>query len=300
MRKEFLYGKKIKELRERLAWTQEQLATAARVEPRTVQRVEKDLTKNPETLQAIAGAFDVELDTIRITRMFADSKLLHAWLVTGIRQFVRVQEAHPWQSCYRSVIAPLTEEGQDEVDELLKRIFCDREYIEPHETELWDCYIQQIQEPLQSLFDLGLAIFVLDETRDLLLPSGGDMKPLKEYIDNWRVQHLLVIPRHGCFRLGESEPLHLFNDSCETGLNALFRTAKRQTHGTQVYSNALWAALKPGGEDSVCWCDTCFPSLPGGGRVTFEYIERVTGWNRAQLHALCDAITGQPYLEGLA
>jgi transcriptional regulator with XRE-family HTH domain len=137
MRKEFLYGKKIKEHREQRAWTQEQLAAAARVEPRTVQRVEKDLTKNPETLQAIAGAFDVELDALRITRMFADSKLVRAWLVTSNRQFVQVQEAHPWQSCYRSVIAPLTEEEQSQVDELLKRVFCDREYIEPYETELW-------------------------------------------------------------------------------------------------------------------------------------------------------------------
>jgi len=44
MKKEFRYGKKIKEMREARAWTQEQLAEAADIETRTVQRVEKGLT----------------------------------------------------------------------------------------------------------------------------------------------------------------------------------------------------------------------------------------------------------------
>ncbi len=56
MRIEFRYGKKIQQAREARAWTQEQLAIAAGVEPRTIQRVERDQTKNPETLQAIAAA----------------------------------------------------------------------------------------------------------------------------------------------------------------------------------------------------------------------------------------------------
>jgi transcriptional regulator with XRE-family HTH domain len=49
MRTEFRYGKKIRQLREERAWTHEQLAAIAGVEPRTIQRVEgiKPRTKRP-------------------------------------------------------------------------------------------------------------------------------------------------------------------------------------------------------------------------------------------------------------
>lgn len=301
MKVEFRYGKKIQQLRDDRAWTQEQLAAIAGVETRTIQRVEKDQTKNQETLLAIAAAFDVGLNAIRTKWRVAESRLLRTWLVTSYNEFVRVQEAHPWQMSYRSVIAPLTEEGQTQADELVSRIFADREYIEPYETDLWDCYIRNIKEPLQSLFGMGLAIFILDERRDLLLPTIGDLKPISDCMD-CRVQHTMIIPRLGCFRLDATEPLHLFNDSCAVAGKALFRTAKHHDIGMQVhvYSNALWAATQAGGEDAVRWCDDCFPPLYGGAHISFEYIEQVTGLNRYQLHALCDANTGQPFIEGLA
>jgi hypothetical protein len=243
----------------------------------------------------------VGLDAIRTKWRVAESRLLRTWLVTSYNEFVRVQEAHPWQMSYRSVIAPLTDEGQTQADELVSQIFADREYIEPYETDLWDCYIRCIREPLQSLFGLGLAIFILDERRDLLLPSIGDLKPISDCMD-CRVQHTMIIPRHGCFRLNATEPLHLFNDSCSVAGEALFRAAKHHDIGmpVHVYSNALWAATQAGGEDAVRWCGTCFPPLNGGARISFEYIEQVTGLKRHQLHALCDAITGQPFIEGLA
>jgi transcriptional regulator with XRE-family HTH domain len=301
MKVEFRYGKKIQQLREERAWTQEQLATIAGVETRTIQRVEKGQTKSSETLKAIAAAFDLNVDALRTKWRVAESRLLRTWLVTTYREFVTVQEAHPWQMSYRSVIAPLTEEGRTQADELLSEIFADREYIEPYETELWDCYIRCINEPLQSLFGMGLAIFILDERRDLLLPGIGDLKPLSDYMD-CRVQHTMITPRHGCFRLDATEPLHLFNDSCSVAGEALFRAAKHHDIGmpVHVYSNALWAATQAGGEEAVRWCDTCFPPLYGGARISFEYIEQVTGLKRHQLHALCDAITGQPFIEGLA
>src|SRR3984885_12912155 len=301
MKVEFRYGKKVQQLRDERAWTQEQLAAIAGVETRTIQRVEKDQTKNQETLLAIAAAFDVGLDAIRTKWRVAESRLLRTWLVTSYNEFVRVQEAHPWQMSYRSVIAPLTEDGQTQADELVSQIFADREYIEPYETDLRDCYIRGIKDPLQSLFGMGLAVFILDERRDLLLPSIGELKPLSDCMD-CRVQHTMIIPRHGCFRLDATEPLHLFNDSCSVAGEALFRMAKQHDIGVpvHVYSNALWAATQAGGEDAVRWCENCFPPLYGGAHISFEYIEQVTGLNRYQLHALCDAITGQPFIEGLA
>ena len=51
--------------RERAAWTQEHLADAASIEVRTVQRAEKGKHISAETLQAIAGAFDMSVDGLR-------------------------------------------------------------------------------------------------------------------------------------------------------------------------------------------------------------------------------------------
>ncbi len=301
MRIEFRYGKRIQQERECRAWTQEHLAQVAGIDTRTVQRVEKGETKSRETLLAIAAAFDMDLDALRTKWRIAESRLVRTWRVTSHREFVTAQEAHPWQMSCRSVVAPLEEEERTQAEELLERIFSDREYIEPYETELWRCWTQGTEEPLESLFELELAIFILDEQRDLLLPTVGEIKPSSDHME-CRMQHIMVIPKHGCFRLSATEPLHSFNSACSVAGKSLLQATKGSDVGMPVYaySNALWAAAEPGGEKTVRWCDTCFPPLYGGARLSFEYIEQVTGWNRAQLHGLCEAITGQPFLEGLA
>src|SRR5438128_1914395 len=115
MRKEFRYGKKIRQLREERSWTQEQLAELASVEVRTVQRVEKNVTRNAETLQAIAGAFDVNLDSVRTTLLIPESKVLRTLLVTTYEEFVAAEEAHRHQAFARTTLAPLSEEKRKEV-----------------------------------------------------------------------------------------------------------------------------------------------------------------------------------------
>ena len=50
---------KLKQLRERRGWSQDQLATAAGVSVRTVQRAEKDGTASRETKVCLAAALDV-------------------------------------------------------------------------------------------------------------------------------------------------------------------------------------------------------------------------------------------------
>jgi transcriptional regulator with XRE-family HTH domain len=92
MKKEFRYGKKIKEMREARAWTQEQLAEAADIETRTVQRVERGLTKSPETLQAIAGAFNVDIESLRSTWLIPKSRLTRTHFVDSYERFVGVEE----------------------------------------------------------------------------------------------------------------------------------------------------------------------------------------------------------------
>jgi transcriptional regulator with XRE-family HTH domain len=51
--------------RERLSWTQEQLAAAADVSVRTVQRAEEGQVIAAESLQALAGALDVTQELLR-------------------------------------------------------------------------------------------------------------------------------------------------------------------------------------------------------------------------------------------
>jgi transcriptional regulator with XRE-family HTH domain len=89
-------GTNIRSLRERKAWTQEQLAGAARVALRTVQRAEEG-TMSAETKAAIAGALDVPVEkldaeacpTIQPILMYEDSRAAVDWLVTAFGFAVR-------------------------------------------------------------------------------------------------------------------------------------------------------------------------------------------------------------------
>lgn len=55
-------AKIVKELRERRAWPQEQLAQVAEVSVRTIQRIESGLPVRLDTLQAIASAFEIDVN----------------------------------------------------------------------------------------------------------------------------------------------------------------------------------------------------------------------------------------------
>ena len=300
MRKEFRYGKRIQELREERAWTQEHLAAVAGLSPRTVQRVEKDRTQDAETIKAVAAAFDVDLERLRTTYLVPESRLMRTRLVTAVKEFVSAE--HEGHHAYSRVkMVPLKDELEEQTDSLLDQVFCDRVYVEPDEPELWQSYIESVKEPLQSLFDLGLAFFLLDERRDLLLPAiPGLPKPSADHIENWRVRHYLLVARHGCFQAGCADTLHRFNDSCRSAGDSLFNAIKEEDKGLYVFGNALFAVTNAGGEDAIRWCETCFPPTPTGTRIGLEYLEQVTGMTRAQLHAIEEEIAGQSFLHGLA
>jgi transcriptional regulator with XRE-family HTH domain len=66
----------IRALRERCCWTQEQLAEAAQVNLRTVQRAEAAQGASAETLLALAGAFNVDVEFLRFdTKAFLAREL---------------------------------------------------------------------------------------------------------------------------------------------------------------------------------------------------------------------------------
>jgi uncharacterized glyoxalase superfamily protein PhnB/DNA-binding XRE family transcriptional regulator len=86
----------IRALREKKAWTQEQLAGAARISPRTVQRAE-DGVMSAETKAAIAGALDVPVEALALEArptmmpilMYEDSRAAVDWLVKAFGFTVR-------------------------------------------------------------------------------------------------------------------------------------------------------------------------------------------------------------------
>jgi transcriptional regulator with XRE-family HTH domain len=290
MKREFRYGKQVREMREARAWTQEQLAEAADIETRTVQRVEKDLTKSPETLQAIAGAFDVDLDRLRGTRLIAESRLLAARFVNSHEQFIRVQERYESHASSRGIMAPLTKEGKKQVNDLLDEMFADRELIEPDERELWKSYVELTEGPFASFLDFDLAMFVMDEHRERFSPKDGPGNP---GVYDWRIQHFLVVPRHGCFRAAPSEPLHRFDRDCPAAGELVYKAVKPNI-GLYVFTNVFVALL-----ETTNWCDVCFPKHSDGSRLTIEYLEQVTGLRRDQWADLAETDTNEDLLQGL-
>src|SRR5437879_2801747 len=127
MKTEFRYGQKIKQYREARGWTQEHLAAVSGVEARTIQRVERNQTKSPETLQAIAAAFNLDLDALRTTWRMAESRLTHAQLVTTYADFIAAEEQNCWHAFSRCMVVPLKDDFRGEVEDLCDRVFADRD-----------------------------------------------------------------------------------------------------------------------------------------------------------------------------
>jgi transcriptional regulator with XRE-family HTH domain len=300
MRKEFRYGKRIQELRRQREWTQEQLAQAAGFDARTVQRVERDQTRNAETLQAIAGAFDVDLESLRITVRIPESRLLQTHFVTTHKEFIAAEEAFPSHAATRGILASLNDDCSGEIDELVERVFADHELISPSEPELWREYVRYSREPLNELLGMGFAFLLLDERRDLLLRSvPGLPKPESDFIDDWRIRHYLLVGRHGCFQQETTGSLHRFDGGCRDAGEALWKRHE-SNDGMYVYANVLYAIIRAGDERSVQWCDRCFPAFENGARVSSDYLEQITGMTRQKLYAVYEDMNETKFLQGLS
>ena len=59
-------GNRIREMRERRVWSQEQLAEIADLNVRTIQRVEAGHGASFETLKALASAFETDVDALLV------------------------------------------------------------------------------------------------------------------------------------------------------------------------------------------------------------------------------------------
>lgn len=301
MRREFRYGKRIQELRQEHAWTQEQLAAAAELEVRTIQRAEKDKTQCAETLQAIAGAFDVELSAMRTTRFTPEHRLLRAELVTSYEEFVALEVARGREAFAKTIMVPVQEKRYAEIEELWELIFADRELIEPDEPELWNSYVTYIKEPMTQLFDMRLAIFTVDEFREAL-PSPESHSMPDSPANGLTVRHHVAVPRHGCYQTKIGQ-FHRFDVSCVGGYREFLKSLRKGIEPVLICHNAVFPLERPNGEPEIRWCSHCFPTTDTGGHISEDYVASVLGLSIPELRkatAIFSEMAGDDSLLGLS
>jgi DNA-binding XRE family transcriptional regulator len=99
-------AKLVCELRATCAWSQDELATAAGVNLRTIQRIENLGSASLQSAKAIASALEVELDDLKPTQEITMSKYEYKTVVLPFK-FGIFKQGVP------DIKAALTKEGQD-------------------------------------------------------------------------------------------------------------------------------------------------------------------------------------------
>lgn len=282
MRTETRLGKRVKELRLARGWSQDQLAEIAGIATRTVQRVEKDQTKDGETLKAIAAGFDVSVKDLATDYWVAEAQSPTALMIESADDFRTViQRAHHIFS-YRYLVE-LKPEIEIRVRELIEEIFADIWIMDPNEPGLLSSYVESIRRPLAELKELGMSFFSIQQRRDAFMKGRrvGERIPIEDltYADFY------LVPTWGCFRRNREQTagvLHRFCASCRDAVNTLIDIVKRDVD-TSFAVNAAYVIMADGGADSVLWCDQCFPQHEDGSRFSWEDVQHITGLSKEEL-----------------
>src|SRR5262245_36927312 len=127
------YAGRIKELRIKRVWSQEELATIADISVRTVQRIERGLPASPDTLKALSNAFEIDVTYLVQTTVAAPTtasgsiRLLQ--IRTGRDLFKLVGRAH----LYRLDHGEIDAEMVDFVASFLQDVmdFADMPHVDP-------------------------------------------------------------------------------------------------------------------------------------------------------------------------
>jgi hypothetical protein len=238
--------------------------------------VEADKTKNPETLAAIAAAFDLEVRDLGWKFRIPESKPAKAVLLESVDDFrSAIHRAHDMFTIQR-----LTE-GTKRVDELLTSMFQDLDCISPDEFDIFESFLQTLHEPLEELHSLGFGIFSIQETRDVFVKSGSPNAQTLPW-ENCTHAHFILIPRHGCFRMGgpsSNEMLHRFNPDCSVAVNEVLRMFQKELQ-VGIFRNVIYAM---GALHSIRWCDSCFPVHSDGSRISLDYLSAITAMPKTDL-----------------
>lgn len=287
MTTETRFGKKTRELRLDRGWSQEQLAEIAGIATRTVQRVEKDQTRDGETLRAIAAAFGVTVKDLSTKYLVAESYPPKALMINSADDFrIVIQRAYHFHT-YRSLVQPRTG-SEAQIRELVDIVFSDLWAMEPDEHELLASYIESIREPLEELKSMGMKFFSIQERRDLFIKSQtpGERLPMEDVTYG----HYYLVPINGCFRLektGMPSPLHRFSTNCQDAVKTLLQISQKELD-MWVAANPVYVPGAATESDGVRWCDTCFPPNEDGSRISWDDLEQVTGLTSDQMIAIID------------
>lgn len=282
MKTEYRFGLKIRDVRIDHGWTQEQLAENADLSTRTVQRAEKDKTQDPETLAAIAAAFNVTVADLRRKYWVTESKLPKARLIESAEGFRAVIQRGYHYYSQQSLVMP-TPEAEAPVKELREEIFADFWAIDDDEPGLLSSYIESISKPVQDLRNMGMAFFCIQECRDVIIKGQalGERIPMEDIT----LVRFLLVPVHGCFQLshhGKLQNLHRFWPGCAESVQSLLQMIKQELD-LSVASNVIYAMAAEGDPDSILWCDVCFPLLEDESRISLEYLHEITSLSVEQM-----------------
>jgi transcriptional regulator with XRE-family HTH domain len=281
MRTEIRYGKHVKELREEHGWTQEHLASIAGMDVRTVQRVEKDITKGNEALMAISSAFGLTVGELGRKYWIAESRPLQALTIRKGSDFAEAISRASHFYSYRT-FGDLCPETDAAAQPLIEEIFADIWAMSPGEPELVQSWCHSVEEPLDQLHGLGLQILSIQEKRDVFM-RDRDGSPLP--FEDCSYCYFVIMPKHAVFHLGGSgsqSPVHRFNDQCTTAVTSILSLQKKPEM-IGLAATAVHLIQLVGGEDKLHWCDSCFPRDEEGLRAGWAYMEDIFGLSKEDL-----------------
>lgn len=287
MRTERRFGKKIREFRQDYGWSQEQLAEIAGIATRTIQRVERDQTRDGETLRAIAAAFGVAVKDLRSEYWIAESYPPKALMIESADDFrIAIRRAYHFHT-YGSLVQARPE-SEERIRELTDTIFSDLWAMDPDEPELISSYIESIREPLDELRVMGVTLFSIQERRDVFIKgrAPGERLPMEDVTYG----HYFLAPINGCFRpevKGKPSSLHRFSTSCEDAVKTLLQIRQKELD-MWVTSNPIYALKALGETDQIQWCDFCFPTNEDGSRISWSDLEQVTGLTSEEMIAIVE------------
>ena len=159
-------GKNIRAHRERLAWTQEQLAAAAEVSVRTVQRAEEGHPIGAESLQSIAAALDVGVELLKTNLedpafQEAMRRAQSRFVFIHLRPIARATEFRPFfpaDAQQLDSVDAINEDAGDAIARLeqslkdLGDLWRDLEPVQRHEA------LKELQVDIDKLTSLGMVI----------------------------------------------------------------------------------------------------------------------------------------------
>ena len=184
-------GENVRMYRENKAWTQEQLAGAAGVSPRTVQRIEAGGPASAESLIALANAFKVDVEALQVA-VPSDEELAAARERVDLVELELVERGSDLGKMLGGCMARVFECVRLEDDELEDEVaffnqllgdwmdlWSDSEPVQQRDAE------KSLQEGIKELRERGLVVAATRKQMRLDLQDGG--KPV-----NWPILFVVV------------------------------------------------------------------------------------------------------------